>query len=189
MTHNDIIDIFCPDTIPTQTGYLWALFPIERSVVEGCGGVYYCASGEVADELFAGQIKSKLDPQTNCFTIHPINDMIQIGGTNLQVSASFSRNPAIDIVQMGGTNTPLHTTFNITHYGCYDSHQSASIARVNTTLLMEFYRHTQQRYISGIIINNTSFGTLPDDNSHIQKYTATVTVSSITPYILAPNCK
>ena len=70
----------------------------------------------------------------------------------------------------------------------YENHLSQAVARTRTTQLLEYFRMTQQRYISSIRINNTTFNEWADDNSVLQQYTSVVTVRAVEPFGLAPNC-
>lgn len=165
MTYKDIITLLCPAQTPEDEGYLWAKFNI-KGVIPDCREVYYCANDETAAQLLVNQIKPTIVPNTGYFVVFPISDTVDIGGSR----------------------TDMQTSFSVTHFGWYDNYQSEAIARTHVTQLMTWYRSTQQRYISNIRINNTSFHQWSDDNSDLQQYTTVVSVKAVTPYTLAPNC-
>lgn len=164
MNYNDIVTLMCPSGIPVEEGYLWAKFEVPQ--IPECKYVYYCANDEIAAELLVNQIKPTLIQHTGYFVVFPISDTIDINGADLG----------------------LTLTFSIIHFGWYDNYKSEAIARTHTSQLLEYYRSSQQRYISNIRVNNTNFSSWADDNSVIQQYTAVVTVKAIEPYALSHNC-
>lgn len=164
MTYNDITTLLCPEGKPVEEGYLWAKFLV--TAVPECMSVYYCANASVAAELLVNQIKPTLTKHSGYFVIFPISDTVEINGTRSVL-------------------TPM---FSVTHFGWYDGYKSEAIARTHVTQLLEYYRAEQQRYISGIRINNSNFSEWADDNSVIQQYTTVVTIKAVEPYALARNC-
>jgi hypothetical protein len=164
MTYNDIITLLCPSGVPVEEGYLWAKF--EVTAVPGCRYVFYCANASIAAQLLVNQIKPTIKPGEGYFAVFPVSDAVDINGTESVISASFT----------------------VTHFGWYDNYQSEAIARTHVTKLLEYYRAAQQRYISSIRVNNTTFSEWADDNSVIQQYTSVVTVRAVEPYALASDC-
>lgn len=170
MDYTNIMALLCPSTRPVEVGYLWAKFEVlDREcspVIPGCKFVYYCANQFIAAELLTNQIKPTLVRDQSYFVIYPITDTVDIGG-----------NKSVD-----------NTTFAVVHFGLHETHLSQAVARTRTTQLLEYFRMTQQRYISSIRINNTTFNEWADDNSVLQQYTSVVTVRAVEPFGLAPNC-
>lgn len=161
---NEIITILCPQAKPAEQGFLWAKFKVNG--IEGCEWLYFCANGQIASERLVNQIKPLIKEGQGYFAIFPVSDSVEIGGSS--------------------TNTA--TSFAVVHFGCYPDYGSQAIARTHVSELLALFRETQNRYISGIRINSSSFNKWSDDNSTLQQYTAMVTVKSVTPYALAPNC-
>lgn len=170
MDYTNIMALLCPSTRPVEVGYLWAKFEVLNQecspIIPGCKFVYYCASQFIAAELLTNQIKPTLVRDQSYFVIYPITDTVDIGG-----------NKSVD-----------NTTFAVVHFGLHETHLSQAVARTRTTQLLEYFRMTQQRYISSIRINNTTFNEWADDNSVLQQYTSVVTVRAVEPFGLAPNC-
>lgn len=170
MDYTNIMALLCPSTQPVEVGYLWAKFEVLNQecspIIPGCKFVYYCANQVIAAELLTNQIKPTLVRDQSYFVIYPITDTVDIGG-----------NKSVD-----------NTTFAVVHFGLHETHLSQAVARTRTTQLLEYFRMTQQRYISSIRINNTTFNEWADDNSVLQQYTSVVTVRAVEPFGLAPNC-
>lgn len=164
MAYKDIIAILCPDVDPIETGYLWAKFTV--GAIKDCDYVYYCANDEIAGQLLVNQIKPYLTLGKGYFVIFPISDTVDINSSN----------------------TPILATLSITHFGNVEHFKSESIARTRVTELLGLYRQTQNKVISSIRINNSTFREWSEDNSYLQQYTAVATVKAILPYSLAPDC-
>lgn len=161
---NEIIALLCPDVEPAERGLLWAKFQVNR--IPGCQWVYYCTDAEIAAELLVNQIKPFIHSGEGYFCVFPNTDMVDIMGDS----------------------TPLQTSFTIVHFGWYSSYLSEAIARTHVSQLLALYRESQNQYISAVRINNTNFSKWSDDNSVLEQYTANITVTAVTPYVLAPEC-
>ena len=161
---NEIIALLCPDVEPAERGLLWAKFQVNR--IPGCQWVYYCTDAEIAAELLVNQITPFIHPGEGYFCVFPNTDMVNsIGG-----------------------RPPWQTSFTIGHLGWYGSRLSEAIARTHLSQLLALYRESQNQYISAVRINNTNSSKLSDNNIVLEQYTANITVTAFTPYVLAPEC-
>lgn len=162
--YKNIVALLMPDVTPAEVGYLWAKFGI--SGLEGVRVLFYCANMEIAAELLVNQIKPNLDKNNGFIVIFPNSDNAQI----------TQDNPA------------LTTSFTVVHYGQYPYAKAQAIARTHVVQVLEMFRESQQRYITGITLNSSTFDRWSDDNSTVQQYTANVTVSYVQPYQIAKPC-
>lgn len=162
--YKNIVAVLMPDVEPGEVGYLWAKFGVNG--LNGVQTLFYCANMEIAVELLVNQIKPNLDKNTGFIVIFPNSDNAQITSDNPMLTTSFS----------------------VVHYGQYPYAKAQSIARTHVVQILEMFRESQQRYISAITLNSSTFDKWSDDNSIVQQYTANVTVTYVQPYQIAKPC-